>query len=91
MTYQESWLSRNWFMLLLPIMFLVLIIGMFWFSYEMTDPNGDVQKAKDSEQKQLDSIKSDCKALGNYILDNKGSLLDPIVREARDIYLVNCK
>lgn len=91
MTYQESWLSRNWFMLILPIAFAILIGGLFWFSYEMKDPNGDVQQALSKEQNHLDSIKSDCKALGNYILDNKGSLLDPVIREARDLYMVNCK
>ena len=91
MTYQESWLSRNWFMLLLPVMFTILIVGLIWFSYEMRDPNGDIQQALSKEQNHLDLIKSDCKALGSYILDNKGDLLDPVVREARDLYLVNCK
>ena len=69
---------------------LAVIITMFWFQYEMTNPNGDVQQALHTEQDHLDSIKSDCKALGNYILDNKGELLDPVVREARDLYMVNC-
>ena len=68
-----------------------IVVGLFWFQYEMTNPNGDVQQALHKEQVHLDAIKSDCKALGNYILDNKGELLDPVVREARDLYMVNCK
>lgn len=77
--------------LILLSVFVALGIGLLWFHYEMTDPQGDVQKAITREENKLDSVKSDCKALGNFILDNKGVLLDPVVREARDIYLVNCK
>ena len=78
------------FLILIGV-FVVLGVGLLWFRFEMVDPQGDVQKALTQEQNKLDSIKSDCKALGGFILDNKGELLDPIVREARDLYMVNCK
>lgn len=71
--------------------FIAIGLTMLWFQFEMTNPQGDVQKALSNEQSHLDSIKSDCKALGKYVLDSKGELLDPIVREARDLYMVNCK
>ena len=87
----EHFLMRHIFVILPIGLIASLIIGMFWFQYEMTNPNGEVQQAITQEQNHLDSIKNDCKALGNYILDNKGELLDPVVREARDLYMVNCR
>lgn len=91
MSQNENWLLKHSVSLLFLGVIFALVISLLWFRFEMIDPNGDVQKALQQENDKLESIKSDCKALGNYILYNKGSILDPVVREARDIYLVNCK
>lgn len=92
MKYEEgSFLFKYDFVIIFIVAFAILGIGLFWFQYQMANPNGSVQKALNEEQNHLDSIKSDCKTLGQYILDNKGELLDPVVREARDLYMVNCK
>ena len=90
---QESFLMKHIFTFLLLGVFGALGIGMIWFQYEMTNPNGDVQQALSKEQAQLDQVKGDCKALGTWII-NQGANplnLDGVVDQAKNIYMVNCK
>lgn len=90
---EESFLSAYCMEIGLIVAFVAIGIMLFWFQYEMTNPNGPVQQVISQEQTQLDQVKGNCKALGDWILKQGGNPLnlDSVVDQAKNIYMVNCK
>lgn len=90
---EESWLSAYSMELLFIGAFVTIGLLMVWFNYEMTNTQGPVQQAIIKEQSQLDQVKGNCKALGDWIIKQGGNPLnlDSVVDQAKNIYMVNCK
>lgn len=93
MTQERSFLQENYIWLIVAVsiitIFTVVIVA---FYITVNDSRAAIKKALDDETAELNKVKGDCKALGNWIIKQGSNPLnlDPVVDEAHNLYMVNC-